>query len=192
MPEPRNTAPGPEAGQEGLRLKPGDLPTGRATEIDLEPPARWRADLAEHLAITGIRKLRLTGTLVPEGGGDWRLSARLGATVVQPCVVTLAPVTSRIEEEVSRLYLADMPEQPAGAEVEMPEDVSLEPLGSVIDLGVVIAEELALALPPYPRAEGVAFEGRIAAAPGVAPMSDDDAKPFAGLKGLRDKLTDED
>lgn len=192
MPSSRSTAHGPVSEPDGMRLNPAELPTTRATDIELEPPAGWRAELAEHLAIGGIRKLRLSGTLVPEGGGDWRLTARLGATVVQACVVTLAPVTSRIEEEVSRLYLADMPEMPEGAEVEMPEDVSLEALGAVIDLGVVIAEELALALPPYPRAEGVAFDGQLAAAPGVAPMTDDDAKPFAGLKGLRDKLADDD
>jgi hypothetical protein len=44
-----------------------------------------------------VRKLRFIGTLEPEGAQDWRLTADLGATVVQPCVVTLAPVTTRLE-----------------------------------------------------------------------------------------------
>jgi uncharacterized metal-binding protein YceD (DUF177 family) len=107
--------------------------------------------------------------------------------VVQPCVVTLAPVTTRIEEDVERRFLADPPPMPEG-EVEMPGDESAEPLPDVIDLGAVLAEALALALPDYPRAEGAALEEAQFAAPGTRPMSDDDAKPFAGLAGLRDDL----
>ena len=67
----------------------------------------------------------------------------LGATVTQACVVTLAPVITRIEETVTRRYLADMPE-PEGEEVEMPEDDSAEPLPVIIDPGAVMIEALAL------------------------------------------------
>ncbi len=79
---------------------------------------------------------------------DWRLEAKLGATVVQPCVVTAEPVTTRIDDPVTRRYLAQMPE-PQGDEVEMPEDDSAEPLPDVLDLSAVMAEALALALPLY-------------------------------------------
>ncbi len=61
-----------------------------------------------------------------------------------------------------------------------------------VDLGEVLLEALALAIPPFPRANGVDL-GEIRAAPkGVDPMDDDALKPFAGLAGLRDKLDGKD
>ncbi len=74
----------------------------------------------------------------------------------------------------------------------MPEDDSAEPLPVTIDLGEVMAEALALELPPWPRAEGVEPVEMSVTEPGKTPMTDDDAKPFAGLKALRDKLSDDE
>jgi hypothetical protein len=51
-----------------------------------------------------------------------------------------------------------------------------------------MAEALALALPDYPRAPDAELEAGQFAAPGVAPMTDDEAKPLAGLAALRDRL----
>ena len=115
-------------------------------------------------------------------------TGQLGATVVQPCVVTLAPVVTRIEEPVGRSFVAGW-EPPQGDEVELPEDVDTEPLGTAIDLGAIMVEALALALPAWPRAEGADLDEAVFTEPGKAPMTDDDAKPFAGLAALRDKLS---
>ena len=135
----------------------------------------------------GLRKVSLRGTLLPEGKRDWRLEAVLGATVTQPCVVTLAPVTTRIDEPLERIWRAEL-EIPTGDEVEMPEDVSEEQLGREIDLGQVLSEALALALPAWPRAEGAELGEAVYTAPDATPMRDEDARPFAGLAGLRDAL----
>ena len=51
-----------------------------------------------------------------------------------------------------------------------------------------MAEALALALPDYPRAPDATLENAQVTEPGIAPMSDEDARPFAALAGLRDKL----
>ncbi len=164
----------------------------RTRGFSLVPDAEARAELARTLGILGIRKLTFTGRITPEGDADLRLTAQLGATVVQTCVVTLEPVTSRIDEPVTRLYLAEMPEVPAGEEVEMPEDDSAEPMPRELDLNAVMAEALALALPPWPRAASVAPVEVSVTEPGNVAMSDEDAKPFAGLKSLRDTLEDPD
>jgi uncharacterized metal-binding protein YceD (DUF177 family) len=172
-----------------------DLPKNRETAFDLSPDAEARRAVAEALGLDAVKKLRLTGTLAPLGRTDWRLEARLGATVVQPCVVTLQPVTTRIDADVERTYLADaagLDAAEAGDEAEMPEDVTLEPLPPVIDLARVMEEALALEVPDYPRAPGAELEGAQVTAPGAAPMTDEDARPFAALKGLRDKLSDGD
>lgn len=170
-----------------LRLRIADLPARKRSHFSMAPGAEERAALAAALGISGIRKLSFSGSLAPQGKSDWRLEADLGATVVQPCVVTLEPVTSRIDETVTRTYVAryDIPE---GAEVEMPEDDETDPLPAELDLGEVLAEALALALPPYPRASGAETGNAVFAEPGVAPLTDEDVKPFAGLAGLRDAL----
>lgn len=168
-------------------LRVSELAARKPTRFSLTPDAEGCAALAGRLGIEAVRKLSLTGELRPFGRGDFAMQAELGATVVQPCVVTSAPVTTRIDEVVNRRFLADM-EQPTEAEAEMPEDDEAEPLPDVIDLAEVLAEALALALPAYPRAAGAELGEAVFAAPGTAPMRDADTRPFATLAGLRDQL----
>ncbi len=156
-------------------------------DFTLEPDAAARAAIAAHLDIPAVRKLRFAGRLVPAGKRDWELHATLGATVVQDCVVTLDPVTTRIDEPVLRRYLAELPE-PAPGEIEMPEDDSVEDLPAVLDLAQVMIEALALALPPFPRSPGASLGEITVTEPGKAPLTDDAARPFAGLASLRDAL----
>lgn len=157
------------------------------TDFALEPDVTERAQVAEEVDIIAVRKLRLKGSLQAQGKYDWHLSAKLGATVVQACVVTLEPVTTRIDVDVTRAYLTDV-QEPDGDDWEMPEDDTIEPLPNQLDLGALMREALALALPDYPRAPGVELGKAIYTAPGVAPMTDEDTKPLAGLAALRDKL----
>ena len=170
----------------GVMLRPGDLRRTGGAAFAVEPDAEARAALARELGIRGLRSLRLRGRAEPSGRDDWRLVAHLGATVVQECVVTLDPVVTRIEEEVERLYVADLPAPPE-PEAEMPDD-AVEPLPAAIDLMAVAREALALALPAYPRAPGAELEQARFAADGVEPMSDEAARPFAGLAALRDRM----
>lgn len=169
-----------------LRLRVADLSARRETTFDLRPAPADLTVLATDLGLDALRKLRFAGRLIPEGARDWRLEAVLGATVVQPCVVSLAPVTTRIDEPVTRRYLADpAPILPEGDEVEMPEDDSAEPLPAVIDIHAVMAEALALALPLYPRAPGAELGQLEVAPPGAEPLTEDKVHPFAGLAMLR-------
>ena len=165
------------------------------TRINLRPDTSALAAIASYLDLLGLRKVSLTGVLAPFGRRDWQLTARLGATITQPCVVSLQPVTTRIDEAVERVWLAKMPgrDKAGGADgsdgdTEMDENTSLEPLGRDIDIGRVLSEALALALPLYPRAVDAVLEQENFAAPGVTPMRDEDTRPFAGLADLRDKL----
>lgn len=154
-----------------------------AVEVSFTPDADQRAAIAKALGLTRLRKATLAGRLIAEGGRDWRLEAKLGATVVQPCVVTLEPVTTRIDEPLQRRYLAEPPE-PGTGEVEMPEDDSVEELPDEIDLAQLFTEALAIAVPAYPRAPGAELATGNFAPPGVDPLTDDDLKPFAGLSDL--------
>lgn len=163
------------------------LAARKPTRFDLKPGAGALAALAGLLGITAVRDLRFKGELRPQGRHDWALEAELSAEVEQPCSVTLAPVVTQVREVVRRRFLAEMPE-PQGDEAEIPEDDTLEPLGEAISPGAVAAEALALALPLYPRAPDAALEETAFAAPGAAPLRDEDLRPFAGLAGLAQKL----
>lgn len=168
-------------------LRLADLSTRKPTAFELTPDAKDRAAISEALGVQALRKLRFAGALSPVGKTDWALQAELGATVVQPCVITLDPVTTRIDETVVRNYAAELAEIDA-AEIEMPEDDSVEPLPASLDISEVMIEALSLALPAFPKSPGAGLDQTTFSEPGVTPMSDDDAKPFAGLADLRNSL----
>ena len=170
-----------------LPFRTAALASRKPTRFKLEPDGAGRAAIAAELGLIDLPALRIKGEIAPAGARDFLLTARLEADVVQPCSVTLAPVAARIAEDVIRRYSADFAE-PEGEEAEMPEDDSLEPLPEVIDIGAVLIEALALALPLYPRAEGVELGEVSSAPPGAEPIREADIRPFAGLAALRDKL----
>jgi uncharacterized metal-binding protein YceD (DUF177 family) len=165
------------------------LPTRRTTRFDLVPEAPQRAALAAHAGLLELPYLRFAGEVQASGRGDLHLTATLDAVVVQPCSVTLVPVTTRLSEMVVRRYLAGYAE-PAGDEVELDGDANDEPLPEVIDPGLVATEALVLALPLYPRARGAALGSAAFAPPGAAPLDDESHRPFASLDGLRQALAE--
>ncbi|WP_176249196.1 DUF177 domain-containing protein [Sulfitobacter sp. HGT1] len=170
-------------------LRVADLPQNADTPFSLRPDADRLRQIADELGLTTLRKLSFEGKLTALGKTDWRLEGRLGATVVQPCVVTLEPVMTRIDANITRLFVKDYiePEEP---EAEMPEDDASERLGTWIDPAVVMIEALALEVPEYPRAADAELGQAVYTEPGAAPMTDEDARPFAGLAQLREKLED--
>lgn len=181
-----------ENAQNAGRLRVSDLSQGRGTAFDLRPEGPELEAIGRELGLVELRKLRFSGQITPEGKSGWRIQADLGSTVVQSCVVTLKPVTTRIDQPVTRRFLRDVPEVgEAEDETEMPEDVTIEELGDTIDLRAVMVEALALALPDYPRADQAALEQTDFGPPGAAPLTDADTKPFAALAGLKRKLEDD-
>lgn len=170
-----------------------DLPQNRATPFELRPDPQTLEAIAKELDLIGLKKLVFKGEIHAFGKNDWELVADLGATVVQPCVVSLDPVTSRIDEEIERRFLAQMPELVAeDEEVEMPEDEDAEPLGSTIDVFAVMQEAFALNVPQFPRAAGAELQDAVFTEAGKKAMTDEDARPFAGLAALRDQLSTKD
>ncbi len=166
-----------------------DLPQNTRTNFDLRPSRRQTDAIAKELGLLSLRKLSFKGAIYATGKSDWELKGHLGASVSQPCVVTLAPVSARIDESIERRYLAQTPEYSDEEEIEMPDDENAEFLGSEIDLMEVLHESLSLHLPQFPRA-GEAEMGEVAfTEPGKKAMTDDDARPFAGLAALREQLT---
>lgn len=165
--------------------------------FDIVADALERAALARRFGLDSLKALTASVTLTKIGDGRRvRLSANFSADVVQSCVVTLEPVPSRIEDSFVLVYDGDAG-GPAEAEIvvllkgqDSPEPWS----GNVIDVGKAIAEHLALALDPYPRAPGAEPSTLGLASGGAeeAKVGDDtdgefSESPFKELANLRRK-----
>lgn len=182
------TAPGAEFSRP-LRL--ARLSRSRTHEIDEVATPEECARVAALLALQAVSKLRLTGRLSAADEGGWSFRGTVGASVTQTCVVTLQPVPTRIDAPVRREYVAGLDTDDGEITLDPDAPDELEPLPDTLDLGALAIEELALALPPYPRARGAGDADIEARPPGAAPM-EPEPKPFAALEALKQKLGDGD
>ncbi len=128
---------------------------------DIEANADERAALSKRFGILslGLLKAHVRLTWV-QGRKLLKLTGAFEAEVEQACVVTLEPVHEHIAEKLDLLF-----ERPAkGAEtadrtIEVMSVEDAEPLPPhEIDIGEVVAEELALSLNPYPRKPEASFD----------------------------------
>jgi uncharacterized metal-binding protein YceD (DUF177 family) len=151
------------------------LPEGGTEMAIVATPAEC-AELARRFSLLALDRVEAALRLEWVAGRLLRLEAVLSAEVVQACVVTLEPVRSQIEDRFVLLY------GPAAetSDVMMREDEEvLEPIvDGRIDLGEAVAQQLSLAIDPFPRAPG-------AAAPSVP--GEGMASPFAALAKWRKK-----
>jgi uncharacterized metal-binding protein YceD (DUF177 family) len=109
------------------------------------------AALAARFDIPEVRFLTAELALRPEPEGALRVTGRMRAGVVQSCVVTLEPVPQSVEEAVQLRLLPDGA-TPGDEDPEAPDELVAE--NGEVDLGEAVAEQLSLALDPYPRAPG--------------------------------------
>jgi len=171
-----------------------DLPlSGRPFAI--VATADERVALAKRFAIIAVEHLSAEGVVCPEAAGRrLRVDGRLSARVIQTCVITLEPVAAEINTAFERLYGFDLGDEwPAdaagesgGAEfyLDLAGDLPVEPMaGDLLDLGDMVAEELALQLDPYPRTPGAVFGGMPEETAGTAGR-DGQAEEERGLSAL--------
>jgi uncharacterized metal-binding protein YceD (DUF177 family) len=153
--------------------------------FDISPNAAETAALVGLFGARGLSGLRFSGTLAAQGRSNWALQGLLEATIIQSCVVSGVPVTTHVSQPVRRLFVPAPAS--AGIDIDPEEDADVEVLGPVIDLGLIATEELALAVPEYPRAPGAELDP---AWSGDGGQGDDEGqdKPFDALRALRDRL----
>jgi hypothetical protein len=151
----------------------GAAPVRREIAAD----ASERAALARVFGLPGIAELTGAFTLQHAQGGVIEARLALQARVTQICVISLEPFEAKIAETAVLRFV------PAAAVRENEEIAELDPesleepdevpyAGGVIDLGAALAEQLALALDPYPRKPGAKLPDGI---------TGEAASPFAAL-----------
>ena len=149
-------------------------------EITAEPAERKA--LAQRFGLLSLNSLGAVLELHREAGDVIHVSGHLSADVVQSCVVSLVPVPAHIETNFELGY---------GGPDAGPDEGDIEPTGidapeplvdGEIDLGEAVAQQLAIALDPYPRAPdaGLGPEGFTA---GQAETGG--KQPFAALAALK-------
>lgn len=160
-------------------------------ELVLTATPDERQALARHLGLLGLDRFEARLALRRDGARV-HLTGCFEADIVQACVVTLEPLPARIREPVEITFAEEVtvPEKPradrlpdlAEIEISLSEEDPPEPiLGGRFDPGPVLVEMLSLALDPYPRKPGVAFE---------MPVSAGEMSPFAALARLKPKSGD--
>lgn len=173
---------------------PVDLATvgAKPVTIALEPTFDQRAAIAERLALMALDRLTAEITLIREAGGETvQVDGVLEAHLVQPCSRTLEPVPTAIEDRFServRPVPADaaLDEEDLDADALVNDDF-VEPVrGGIIDVGELMVQYLALAIPIHPVAPGAAFAGPSVETTPLAGADGQDAdttrhRPFADL-----------
>jgi len=172
------------------------LPVHRGVELQqgfaYEASAAERAALAKRFGIVAVDSFSAEGALhTLEGGRRAILQARIRAHVVQSCIVTLEPVDADIDESFTLEYADDAVAATIDKELDLDPEAAdpPDPLDDeAVDVGEAAAEQLALALDPYPRKPGAALPGELAGPnPGKTVESESSAvknSPFVALARL--------
>ncbi|MBO6542369.1 MAG: DUF177 domain-containing protein [Alphaproteobacteria bacterium] len=155
-------------------------------DVHLVANEQARAQLASRFGLLSLDAFRADLVVTVWRRRGIRAEGRIQANVVQPCVVTLDPVPEVVDEKITLLFY---PEDLSGRQQL---EVTVDPLDEEppdglpaegVDLGEAVAEQLALALNPYPRVPGAK----------LAPVATSDdvvekkPNPFEALKNLKTK-----
>ena len=138
--------------------------------LSLRPSEEQRALLARRFELIALDRLEATLELRRHPNNDVLATGAVEADVIQRCIVTLEPVEKRVQARFRRLYIA------ADVTLGVGEEEDWEPLAGGLDAGELVAQEFGLALDPFPRAPGAAFDQSAGDPPG---------SPFAVLGRLR-------
>ncbi|MCY4151907.1 MAG: DUF177 domain-containing protein [Aestuariivita sp.] len=167
------------------------LSRSKRTVFDLVLGQKTLLGLADSLGLNSLSRLKFKGAIRSSGTNDWLLEAKLSARVEQPCVASLEPVTTNVAVGVRRLWLENY-HYPIDGSAENWDDDSVEPLPETIDLFDILAHELGLAIPAYPRRNDVELIemtfSDLGSDSGAVSKIDTTRRPFAELASLRDAL----
>jgi uncharacterized metal-binding protein YceD (DUF177 family) len=168
----------------------------KGLQMHLKADKDQRAALAQRFDILAVDSLSADCRLTMLAGGPMvQMQGTILAVVQQSCVVTQTPLTQSLRVPISLEFApASMVDENVELTLEDadPPDVILD---GKIDVGDAVAQQLALALDPYPRQEGVDLDLVLDELPaGRKALLDRSEKenPFAALAGLSKSTRQDD
>ncbi len=149
-------------------------------QVSIEANADERKALAERLGLVGMAKLSAEISIKADPALDLLLiKGHLAAEVTQTCIVTLEPLGQVVNERFQQSYsLGPVTDDESEEEFDPEAPEALPETG--LDLGEEVAQQLSLALDPYPRAPGAALPDS---------ARDQRSSPFADLATLGKKAS---
>jgi len=167
----------------------GDIPsTGLVVRIEADEAERKA--LAARFGLISLESLKAEMEIKPWRKRGVAVSGHFTAAVTQTCVVSLEPLSARLDEDFQDYFLPEADLRRLISDAEITLDVNAadpDPLeGDRIDAGELVAEHVSLAIDPYPRKEGAEFsppEGVESTESPAEPAEN----PFAVLQKLRGK-----
>lgn len=141
--------------------------------LRLEAAPAEREALARRFDLLSLHSLVAELRLMPGGEGVIHVMGEFTAELEQACGITLVPIPQSVREAVAWRLLPEGMEPSDGE--DDPDDIETEQ--GAADLGEALAQQMSLALDPYPRAPGATM-----------PENGDDAtahSPFAQLLRLK-------
>lgn len=178
MSEPADVGAAPEMSR--LVAVAEIAPEGR--EVAVVADAAELVALARRFDLVSLDRLEADVRLRTTLTGELEVTGHVSADVVQRCVVTLEPVAAPVEDSFALRFSREFDEQDEVLDEAAP---LIEPWpGDEVDVGEIVAQHVALALNPYPRAPGAALPDGVGAPEGGS------EGPFAALREIRDKLAD--
>lgn len=168
--------------------RPVEISTIGAGELvkKIEASEKERLEIVAALGLVGVSELIAELALSRDDNGVIHLAGRVGAEIVQNCVVSLDPVDQTINEEISLTFIQEGTRSSSATKAE---EIAVDPMlddppelvsGPILDLGPIVLEHFILAIDPYPRVPGVAAPANPAEDGGETSDS-----PFAVLEKLR-------
>ena len=180
MSKPSRNAP------EFSRLVAADTISNNPQHREIVAEAGEREALARRFDLLSLDKLTAVLDLQRQPGEVIHVSGHLSTDVVQRCVVSLVPVPAHLEADFEVSY--------GGASAQADEG-DIDPVGidapeplieGRIDLGEALAQQLAIALDPYPRAPGASLRAEgFTVGPGEVTGEGGRKQPFAALAVLK-------
>jgi uncharacterized metal-binding protein YceD (DUF177 family) len=152
---------------------------------EITATGKERAALAQRFGLLSLDSLAANFTLKRVRKDLVRVKGRVSADLVQACVVTLDPLPARIEERFEVDFLEGA--QPAVTDLELDAEAAEAPEPAPdgwVDLGELAAEQLGLAIDPYPRKPDAAVPAEWSTEP-AEPIAVDRPNLFAALKKLK-------
>ncbi len=159
----------------------GDKAAKRNHRVDITASKAEGEALALRFDLLAVDRLVANLVLNLDPMGNLVVKGRIEAAVVQRCVTTLEPVPARLGDDFELVFSKEDVDE-ADRQPALPEPWP----GETLDLGEIAAQQLGLALDPYPRSAGAAVV-----------LGDDTGqerpegthRPFSTLAKLRDSLS---
>ena len=126
-------------------------PPQAGVEDRLEASPAECAALAQRFGIEALKHFSARFTRKPYPDGGLLISGWIKAEPVQLCIVSLEPVTERLDKPFTLVVLP--PDGALSEDPDGPDEIQADATGH-FDLGEALAEELSLSLNPYPRQAG--------------------------------------